>query len=299
MKIAITGGTGLVGKALTKPLLDEGAEVVILTRRRRESHHPRLTYIEWLREGVRPEEQLAGTDVLINLAGEGIGNGRWTPAKKEKILQSRMEATRECIRIMNHLHPKPRLFISASAIEAVLPKPPSSDLTELKGLHFLAHVVHRWEEEARKAEAMGIRTVITRFGILLGRDEGALPGMVMPFRFFMGGRVGSGKQWLSWIHVDDVAGIILHAMRHEEIAGPIPVIAPNPVTMDQMGREIARLLHRPYFFPVPGVLMKLALGEMAHLLLEGHKANTDPLLSLGYRFRFPTIQSALNDLLIK
>ncbi|MBE3554045.1 MAG: DUF1731 domain-containing protein, partial [Thermicanus sp.] len=128
-------------------------------------------------------------------------------------------------------------------------------------------------------------------------EEGALPKMVIPYRFFAGGRVGSGRQWVSWIHIDDVAGLICHAIKHEEISGPIPVAAPNPVTMDQFGREIARILHRPHWLPVPGSLLKVALGEMALLLLQGNKADTERLLGLGYSFRYPDLSPALEDLL--
>ncbi len=298
MRIAVTGGTGFVGKALAKRFLEEGNQVVILTRKAKtQAYQPNLSYVEWLTEGSRPEEHLKDIDVFINLAGEGIGTGRWTAGKKEKILHSRLKATQEVIRIIKSLNKKPNLLINASAVEASLPDRHASSWADLTGMEFLSYVARRWEEEARKAEEMGIRTVLARFGILLGKEEGALPKMVMPYRFFTGGRVGSGKQWVSWIHIDDVVGLICHAIKHEEISGPIPVTSPNPVTMDRFGREIARILHRPHWLPIPGFLLKVALGEMALLLLQGNKADTERLLGLGYSFRYPDLSPALEDLL--
>ena len=245
----------------------------------------------------QPEKELEGIHAFINLAGESINSGRWSPERKERMLSSRLHATRECLRIMSKLHQPPQVFISASAVEAERMTDNNRPALAYKGMDFLATVTHRWEQEAAKAQELGIRTVFARFGIILGKKEGALPRMVLPYRLFAGGRVGTGHQWVSWVHIDDVVGMLLFAMENPEVEGPFSITAPHPVTMDEMGRTIGKVLHRPHWFPTPSFILKLALGEMALLVVDGSKVLPEKAMALGYPFKFLQLKEALTDLL--
>ena len=212
MKIALTGGTGFVGRALTEELTKNGHEVFILTRNAgTRTSTENTTYVSWLNDGDQPEEMLEGVEVFINLAGESINSGRWTEARKKTILESRISATREVLRVINKLEKKPSVLINASAIGyygTSLTKTFTEESLE-KGDDFLAKTVQQWETEALKARDLGIRTVCCRFGIILDKRDGALPRIALPYKLFAGGTVGTGEQWVSWIHIKDVVkGII-------------------------------------------------------------------------------------------
>lgn len=302
LRIAVTGGSGFIGRKLTESLLrdqhqnHDQHQIVILTRNAEgKPNRDNVTYVEWLTDKAQPESHLEGMDAFINLAGESI-NRRWSPKQKEKILNSRVEATREIIRILGNLQNKPQIFLSASATEAMRQPKSAISLTELKGMDFLTYVVHRWEEEANKAAALGVKTGILRFGIVLGLQGGALPGIIRPYQFFAGGKVGSGKQWTSWIHIDDAVDMIQFAMRNG-LEGPLEIVSPNPVTMDELGRTVASVMKRPHWLPVPELLLKAALGEISSLILEGHRVLPEKALQLGYPFRHPDLQGALRNLL--
>ncbi len=299
MKAVIAGGTGFVGKELTNELIRHGYDVTILTRNpENKKEEDRLHYVKWLADGAEPEAVLEGTDVFINLAGESINSGRWTEERKQRILNSRITATREMVRIVKALKQKPKVFINASAIGIY----PSSDLdtftesSNAAGSGFLSQVVNIWEREAIEADKAGIRTVLARFGVVLGTEEGALPRMALPYKIGAGGKLGSGRQWVSWIHVWDVARAIRFAAEHEAIEGPMNITAPNPARMNDLGKTLAKVLGRPHWLFVPEPMLKLTLGEMSTVVLDSQRVLPAKLTQAGFVFQFPLLRGALSDL---
>ncbi|MDI2587123.1 TIGR01777 family oxidoreductase [Psychrobacillus sp. NEAU-3TGS] len=296
MKIAITGGTGFVGRVVTQLLVEKGHEVYILSRSVNK-RSDNVTYIKWLTNDATPENDLTGIDAFINLAGESINNGRWTSAQKKKIYNSRMQATEEVLRIIKTLKQKPKVLINASAI-GIYPASNEKIYTEQSpeiGTDFLAKTVHDWEQKAKLAEKLGVRVAYGRFGIILGKDNGALPLMALPYKMFVGGPIGSGQNWMSWIHVKDVANALLFTIEHD-IHGPFNVTAPEPKKMKEFGRELAAVLKRPHYFFVPAFVLKMALGEKSQLVLEGQHVMPEVLLKNGFNFEFPQLPNALTDI---
>jgi uncharacterized protein len=298
LKIAIAGGSGFVGQALSDFFIKSGNEVYILTRSPKSSSQSKLTYIEWLNEDSQPVSLLEGIDIFINLAGESINSGRWNDKRKQRILQSRLKATNELIYIIEHLKVKPKVLINASAIGyyGTSVNITFTEESHCVGSDFLADTVKQWEGLAKKAEKFGVRTVLARFGIILAKNEGALPKMALPHRLFAGGKLGKGNQWVSWIHIEDVIQAISFIIQHDLITGPVNFISPTPVTMDELGKTLAKVLHRPHWIPTPEFALKILLGEMSMLMLEGQKVLPKKLMEHGYTFQFPTIESALNDI---
>ncbi|WP_338753368.1 TIGR01777 family oxidoreductase [Bacillus sp. FJAT-52991] len=301
MKVAIAGGTGFVGRAVTVELLKNGYDVYILTRHTNgKTNTEHKKYVKWMTADAIPEQDLQDVEVFINLAGESLNSGRWTEERKQRILDSRISSTKEIIRIIEQLPNKPEVFVNASAI-GYYPISNTEAFTESStavGSSFLAHTVKLWEEVAQQAEALGIRTVLTRFGVILGKEDGALPRMALPYQLFAGGKIGSGKQWMSWIHMTDVARAILFTIENKDIRGPVNVTAPSPETMDQLGKALAKTLHRPHWLFVPSIVLKIVLGEMSTLVLDGQKVLPEKLLSHQFTFRFPDIESALQDIYV-
>lgn len=297
MKIAITGGTGFVGKALTNLLLAEGHQVYILTRSKKKSDNA-VTYVTWLQEGARPEEVLEGIDGIVNLAGTSINEGRWSKEQKQKIYMSRMKATDEVLRIIEALHVKPQVLVNASAI-GIYPTSKHKTYTEQsneRGNDFLAETVINWEAKAKQAEKFGVRVAYGRFGVILGKDEGALPLMALPYKLFVGGKIGSGKQWLSWVHVKDVANALYFALTSEDLEGPFNVTAPRPLRNDEFGRVLGEVLSRPHLVPVPSFALRTVLGEKSQLVLEGQQVIPEVLLQHGFHFEYPTAKEALSQI---
>ncbi|SES42939.1 TIGR01777 family oxidoreductase [Psychrobacillus sp. OK032] len=296
MKIAITGGTGFVGSEVTKLLIEGGHEVFVLSRTLNKQTNS-ITYIKWLTKDATPENGLKGIDAFINLAGESINNGRWTAAQKNKIYNSRMQATDEVLRIIKALKQKPKVLINASAI-GIYPASNEKIYTELSpeiGTDFLAKTVHDWEQKAKLAEQLGVRVAYGRFGIILGESEGALPLMALPYKMFVGGSIGSGENWMSWVHVKDVANALLFAIKHE-IHGPFNVTAPEAKIMMEFGKILATVLKRPHYFAVPTFLLKIALGEKSQLVIEGQQVIPEVLLKNGFTFEFPHLLNALTNI---
>ncbi|MFC4409675.1 TIGR01777 family oxidoreductase [Chungangia koreensis] len=297
MKFVIAGGSGFIGRKLTDVLLSENHEVVILTRQEKQTTEG-ITYIQWLDEGSAPEMEIGEADVFINLAGVSINDGRWSPSHQKEIYESRMIATDELIRIIHALKHKPSVLINASAI-GIYPASTMTRYTEEStevAQDFLGKTVHNWEQRAQSLEQLGIRVALMRFGVVLG-NEGALPLMVMPYKFFVGGTVGSGNQWVSWVHVDDVVGSILFAAMNNIVYGPVNVTSPNPVQMKAFGQTIGKVLKRPHWLPVPGFAMKAVLGKKSALVLEGQSVLPEKLLQNGYQFSYPQLESALANIL--
>lgn len=297
MKVAITGGSGFVGQEITRQLTNEGHEVYILTRSS-PSTHGSVHRVQWLSDGTKPEEQLNGVDVWINLAGASINDGRWSEEQKQKIYDSRMKATDEVLRIMAKVDHKPSVLINASAIGIY---PPSEHATYTegsaeRGSDFLAKTVEDWESKAYEADKLGIRVACGRFGIVLGKESGALPLMALPYKMGVGGRVGTGKQWVSWVHVADVAKAILYVMTKDDFTGPFNVTAPNPQQMNEFGEILGDVLRRPHWLPVPSFALKLALGDKSQLVLEGQRVMPDKLLTHGFKFTHPDLHDALKNI---
>ncbi|RUL50790.1 TIGR01777 family oxidoreductase [Lysinibacillus antri] len=298
MRIVIAGGTGFIGERLTDVLIEKGHEVIILTRKEKQPSANK-SYVVWLREGATPEKELGKVDLIINLAGVSINDGRWTPKHQKQIYESRMIATDELVRIVKSLTNKPSVLINASAIGIY---PASLTVTYTENSHevatdFLARTVKNWEAKAQQVEQYGIRTAFMRFGVVLGNEGGALPLMVLPYKLFVGGTVGAGNQWVSWVHVTDVVRAIVFAIENPHLNGPVNVTAPHPVTMKEFGKTIGTVLKRPHWLPVPSFAMKLALGEKSQLVLEGQQVLPNKLLSEGFEFAYPELRLALEDLL--
>jgi uncharacterized protein (TIGR01777 family) len=238
---------------------------------------------------------IEGTDVVIHLSGAGIGDGRWTSARKQLLRSSRIDTTRVLVDSLSKLKQKPRALLVASAI-GYYGNAGDEILTEssANGTDFLALLCRDWEAEARRAAPMGIRTATLRFGIILSGKGGAIPSMLTPFKLGLGGRLGSGKQWMSWIAIEDVIGVIRFAIANEQVSGPVNVVAPNPVRNEEFTRLLAGMLHRPAIFPAPAFVLKLAMGEMADgVLLGSNRVRPEKLLAAGYSFRFQILEPAL------
>jgi len=295
MHIAIAGGSGFVGQELQKQLLEANVQISILTRSPEKIQtNQQIRAVKWLTEDSKPEEELESVDVIINLAGESINSGRWTEQRKKRILHSRMKATKEINRIISVLQKKPEVLINASAVgyygmseTATFTEDSQSNATD-----FLAQVVQHWEKEAKKVERYGVRPVFVRLGIVLGKG-GALPLMALPYKLFAGGTVGSGRQWLSWIHVSDVARLMIYAIHNQDISGPLNATTNTPLQMREFGKAIGHVLKRPHWFPVPSFMMRLLLGEMSNMILSGQKVLPQKALEHGFTYNYPNVEAAL------
>ncbi|TYR79228.1 TIGR01777 family protein [Priestia megaterium] len=300
MKIVIAGGTGFVGKELTAHFLKQKHDVYILTRDATQpSTDPHLHYIEWLKNNSQPEKDVEGVDAFINLAGVSLSSGRWTTERKRAIINSRITSTKEIIRIMSKLQRKPSVYVNASAV-GYYGTSTMDTFTETSPSisdDFLAETVKKWEEEASRARMLGIRTVFTRFGVILGQNGGALSKMVLPYQLFIGGNIGSGEQWLSWVHLQDVVRMIDFCIHQPSIDGPVNVTAPAPVRMKEFGKTIAAVLNRPHWLPVPSFGLKLLLGEMSMIILSGQRVIPEKFIQHNYKFTYTKVEDALQNLL--
>lgn len=289
-RVAVSGANGFIGSALTEFLTAGGHEVVRLGR------YPALGAIAAGAgyERLRPED-LAGVDAVIHLAGESIASGRWTAARKERIFTSRAAPTARLAEVIAAMDQPPAAFLCASAVGFYGDTGETTvDESGAAGDGFLAAVVRDWEAAAATAAAAGIRVVNLRFGVVLGAAGGLLARLLPPFRLGLGGRLGNGRQWLSWVARDDVVGAIHHALMDPDVAGPVNVTAPEPVTNAAFTRTLAAVLRRPAVFPVPAAGLRLAFGELADaLMLSGQRALPERLLAAGYAFRFTDLESAL------
>lgn len=298
MRIAMTGATGFIGRAVAAALEEQHAEVLRLVRRTTGAANELAWSVE---EGVSDVSRLEGCDAVVHLAGESIaGSLRWTSAKKERIRTSRIQGTRNLVDSLRRLERPPRVFLCASAI-GYYGNRGEELLTEESApgsRGFLVEVAREWEAAAQKATELGTRVVNLRFGIVLGREGGALAQMLPIFRAGLGGRLGSGQQWWSWISIRDVVGGILHALFHDELQGPVNFTSPEPVRNAEFTRLLARALHRPAFFHAPGFILQLLMGEMAEeMLLASSRVIPARLQTTNYAFVHPTLDVALSDLL--
>ena len=296
MKVLISGSSGLVGKALAKSLTNDGHEVLRLVRRKPAT----AAEIEWHpNQGGLDAERLQGIDAVVHLAGESIASGRWTDEKKRAIRESRVKGTSLLAESLAQASTPPSVFISASAI-GYYGNRGDELLTETSrpGDDFLAGVCIEWENATKPAVENGIRTVNARFGIILDENEGALAKMLTPFRMGIGGRVGDGRQWMSWVALDDVVNAAKFLITDTSTRGPVNFVSPNPVTNAEFTKTLGRVLSRPTFFPVPEFAARLAFGEMADaLLLASQRVKPAVLEEKGFKFGWPTLESALTHIL--
>jgi uncharacterized protein (TIGR01777 family) len=297
MKILVSGSHGLVGKALINSLAADRHQVVRLVRQRRA---PGSADIEWHpNHGTIDSQQLEGFDAVIHLAGESIASGRWTVEKKRRIRESRVKGTQLLSQTLAQLTKPPAVLISASAIGYYGSRGDELLTEESKpGEGFLADVCMEWENATKSAEEKGIRTVHARFGIILDPEGGALAKMLTPFRMGVGGKVGDGKQWMSWITLDDVVDGLRFLLEKSSISGPVNFVAPNPVVNAEFTKALGHALSRPTFFPVPGFVAQIAFGEMGEaLLLASQRVDPTRLKVSGYKFHHEKIDDALSHLL--
>lgn len=297
MNIVVSGASGLLGTALCAALPLAGHRVIRLVRGRRETE-PNTAV--WAPLGGRIESAaLAQADAVVHLAGESIGSGRWTGAKKRRILESREIGTRLLAETVARMNPRPAVFLSASAI-GIYGSRGDELLSEesSQGSDFLAGVCRAWEEAAKPASDAGIRVARLRLGIVLSRNGGALGKMLLPFKLGLGGPIGGGRQWMSWIGLEDAVGAILHALQEKQVRGAINLVAPNPVTNREFSRLLGKALGRPAFLPIPGFVIKVLFGEMgAATALSSARVSSEVLLKTGYEFAQPGLEGALASLL--
>jgi len=294
MKILITGATGLIGKALQKALRAKGHELLLASRKEPKDS----SYVQWdIEKGFTEPERLEGIDGVIHLAGESISALRWTHEKKKAIRDSRVLGTRNIVDAISDLKQRPHVLIAASAIGFYGDRG-DEELTETSkpGKNFLADVCREWEAEARRAEDSGVRTVLLRTGIVLSRDGGALGTMLTPFKLGLGGVVGDGKQWMSWISLPDHIDAILFALENENVRGALNSVSPNPVTNQEFTTVMGEVLYRPTFIPVPEFAVNLMFGEMGEaLLLDSMRVIPKRLEDAGFKFKFPDLKKALEN----
>ena len=296
MKILITGASGLIGKALQRSFAEQGHEMLLAGR----GEPKKSNEIQWsVDEGFREEDlnRLEGIDVVVHLAGENIAGLRWTDEKKNAIRDSRVKGTHNLVNSLARLTQKPRVFIAGSAIGFYGDRGDET-VTEASppGNTFLSDVSKEWETESRRAEDSGTRTVLLRTGIVLSKDGGALATMMTPFKFGVGGVIGSGKQWMSWISLDDVVAIVNFAIGNENLRGAVNVVAPNPVTNEEFTKTLGVVLYRPTFLPLPEFAVNLVFGEMGDaLLIDSTRVEPKRLQEAGYKFKFPTLKPALEN----
>ena len=303
MKALIFGGAGFVGRSLTEELLANGYQVCVVTRNRQITVNKlgnNVKVIEWNNKSpLSSTKELQKIDVVINLAGESIGNRRWSDSVKQEILDSRIKTTVAIVTAINNRTIQPKVLINASAIGYYGPHQ-DEVITEVEaaGQDFLAQVCRAWENEAYKAQSDLTRVVTIRIGVVLGR-EGALNRMVMPFKFYLGGPLGTGNQWLSWIHIQDLTSMIGFVIEHQEVTGPINATAPESVRMRDFCKALGKVINRPSWLPAPEFILKIALGQMADMLLHGQRVVPKKAIDAGFEFQFPMLESALKEVLDK
>lgn len=301
MRIIITGGTGLIGRALCPLLLTDGHLITVLSRNPDESRGmPTGVRVEqWDGKTTDGWSHLAnGTDAIINLAGAGIADRPWTAKRKQIIRESRIHAGLAVQKAISEAPQKPKVLIQASAVGYYGARQDDQLVTEETppGTDFLAKVCFDWEMSTAPISKLGVRRPILRTGIVLSKRGGALPKIMMPFKFFVGGPLGNGRQWMPWIHIVDQVRAIKFLLDHPEADGPFNLVSPNPVTNKEFGEILGATMRRPAFMPAPAFAMKAVLGEMSTILLDGQRAIPQKLEALGFSFTYPSLRDTLRNL---
>jgi uncharacterized protein (TIGR01777 family) len=303
MIVIITGATGFIGRALCRELVETGHEVIALSRnanKARELLGDKVTNVQWDgKSSLGWASYTEGAGAIVNLAGESISSGRWTQAKKNGILQSRLDAGKAVVETVSQAKAKPKVVIQASGIGYYGSRSDELvDESSSPGKGFLAHVAQKWEASTEMVESMGVRQVVIRTGVVLGKDGGALPRLLTPFRLFLGGPLGSGRQYFPWIHLQDEVKAIRFLIGQENLRGAFNLAAPESLTQKEFCRILGQVLKRPSWFPVPGFALRMIFGEMAgEVLLAGQRAVPKKLLDAGFEFSCPAAESALKDIL--
>lgn len=301
-RIIITGATGLIGRKLVRALIQRGDDVIVFSRDAEKaiSYFPKaMESVEWNYQ--HPEQwkyKIENSDAVVHLAGVNLFAKRWNDEFKKSIIESRQVSTMNLADAIKSCDKKPEVFISASGIgfygdcgDQVLSEESQA------GSDFLAHVCKSWESEATTVETFGVRSVQIRTGLVLSTEDGALKQMLPPFKFFIGGYLGNGKQWASWLHIDDIVEIYLHALDNSSLTGSLNATAPNPIRMNEFAKTLGKVLNRPSFFPVPKSVLKLVVGEAAEVVISSQRINSKKLVESGYKFKFESLEAALKDLL--
>ncbi len=301
MKVLITGGTGFLGGALAKSLLTDGHPVWALSRNPDKAHAPAgVQIIAWDGRTTTGWGDLVNEmDAIVNLAGKSLSTWPWTKATKQEFWDSRIQAGLAVVEAISKATRRPRVLVQASGINHYGLAGPTADESTPAADDFLARLTVAWEDVTQPVEAMGVRRVIIRTAVVLGRGEGLLPLMSLPVNLFAGGPLGSGKQAMPWIHVADDVGAIRFLIAGEKASGAFNLIAPAPTSSAEFMRGLAKALHRPYWFPTPAFLLRLVLGEMSCLVVDGRFAQPKRLTELGYRFQFAGLEEALLDIFHK
>jgi uncharacterized protein len=303
-RIIITGATGLIGKRIIPLLMEKGYSIIIFTRNiesaQKKIDNESIAYIKW--DYTKPIDDIIkyidGSYSIINLAGASIGGKRWNDSYKQLIYDSRVKTTKKITEAISKCKNKPECLINTSAIgyygttgKEIL----NEDSPE--GSDYLAVLCKDWESAAFEAEKSGVRVITLRIGIVLDRNEGALKKFLLPFKLFAGGHQGSGNQWISWIHIDDLISLIFYSLENKGIIGAVNCTSVNPVTNKEFSKTLGKVLHRPSYFPVPGFVLKIAVGDFTEYLLKGRKVIPEKALKNGYKFQFEVIEKALLNLL--
>ncbi len=299
MKVLITGGSGLIGRALTTSLTADGHEVIILSRDpgRSKRSVPGVQLVKW--DGKTSEgwgHLVEDTDVIVNLAGENLSDGLWTENRKKRIRDSRLNAGRAVVQAIENASHNPHVLIQASGAGYYgIQNPDLLEESAPRGSDFLADVSRDWEASTQPVEKMGVRRAIIRSGVVLSRQGGALGLMLLPFRFFVGGPLGSGRQWMSWIHIEDEVRAIRFLIDNESATGAFNLSA-QPVTNAEFSKAAGKTMGKSSFFRVPRFLLRLVLGEMSTMVLDGQRVSAKKLIDLGFEFKYGQIEEALNNL---
>lgn len=296
MKIAICGGTGFVGKHLIPHWLDEGHEVIVVTRKvsPEQAGAGRIQYITWDDMEQHPEK-LEGIDALVNLSGESL-NQRWTTKTKLELVESRMRTVHIVSKAIEKLERKPEVVVQASAmaIYGTSDTETFDESSEHRTMNFPSSLAEQWEAAADSIK--DVRLIKLRVSLVLGKDGGAYPLMTLPYKMFAGGKLGPGKQWVSWIHINDMVRLINFCIQNKEIQGPVNASGPKPVRYNEFGKTVAKVLNRPHWFHVPSIMIYSALGEMASILLQGQRVIPQKALDHGFTFVYPDLESAIVEL---
>ena len=304
MKVAITGATGLVGSRLVEKLKAENHQILVLTRNadKAQKLFPKSAFPTVEIVQYNPQESgdwqtvISGCDAVINLAGAPIAE-RWSPQYKQEILSSRQIVTQKIVEAIKQAEIKPQVLVSASAIGYYgTSETATFDETSSSGNDFLAEVCQKWEEEAAKVKEAGVRLVIPRIGIVLA-NGGALGKMIGPFQMFAGGPIGNGRQWFSWIHRDDLVGLIIEALKRPDMEGVFNATAPNPVRMSQFCQTLGEVMNRPSWLPVPDFVLELLLGDGSKVVLEGQQVIPKQTQGVGFQYQYPQLKPALQEIL--
>ncbi len=305
MKVAITGATGFVGSRLVERLHSEGEQILVLTRNLEkakrifpDSAYPNLEIVAYQpKKSGAWQKSIDGCDGVVNLAGAGIADERWNASRKQEIMDSRKVTTEKLVEAIAQANSKPSVLVSGSAVGYYgTSETATFDETSNSGNDFLAQVCQAWEAAAQPVKDVGVRLVILRIGIVLGMG-GTVSKMLTPLQLFAGGPIGSGRQWFSWVHIDDLVGLILHSLRHPEMQGAFNATSPNPVRMGEFCQDLGAALNRPSWLPVPDFAIELLLGDGSVVVLEGQKVLPKQTQASGFEYQYPTVKPALKNIL--